>query len=131
MFSNSKKEKELIDREVELYKKEKFLEIDKVIEDYRSQRNLEIQDIAKIGLEQLAKHEHEFHHSKELKGIKLAKLESKIEALTEVVKAREEVVKADQNLLDSKTAEIKRLNDIITLLIKEQPKHTTTIQQLK
>lgn len=131
MFTNIRKQKELIDREVELYKKEKFLSIDKTIEDYRFKRQSEIQDIAKRCQEELGKYEHTYHYTKEQKGIELAKLEAKNEALAEVVKAREEVIKADQNLLNSKDAEIKRLNEIITLLIKEQPKHTTTIQQLK
>lgn len=131
MFTNIRKQKELIDREVELYKKEKFLSVDKTIEDYRFTRQSEIQDLAKRCHEELGQYEHDYHWTKEQKGIELAKLEAKNEALAEVVKAREEVIKADNNLLQSKDAEIKRLNEIVTLLIKEQPKHTTTIQQLK
>jgi hypothetical protein len=131
MFTNIRKQKELIDREVELYKKEKFLSVDKTIEDYRFKRQSEIQDLAKRYHEELGRYEHDYHWTKEQKGIELAKLEAKNEALAEVVKAREEVIKADNNLLLSKDAEIKRLNEIVTLLIKEQPKHTTTIQQLK
>jgi hypothetical protein len=38
---------------------------------------------------------------------------------------------SDEKLLISKDAEIKRLNDLITILINKQPQHTTTIQQLK
>ena len=131
MFTNIRKQKDLVDRDVKLYKEEKFLEIDKLIEDYRFDRQSEIQDIAKRCLEELAQYEHTYHYTKEQKGIELAKLEAKIEALTEVVKAREEVINADNNLLQSKNDEIKRLNEIVTLLIKEQPKHTSTIQQLK
>lgn len=131
MFTNIRKQKELIDREVELYKKEKLLSVDKTIEDYRFKRQSEIQDLAKRCQEELGEYEHTYHYAKEQKGIELAKLEAKAEALSQVVNARGEVIKADQNLLDSKDAEIKRLNEIVTLLIKEQPKHTTTIQQLK
>lgn len=131
MFRNIRKQKELIDREVELYKSEKFLAVEKQIEDYRFKRQSEIQDLAKRCNEELGEYEHTYHYAKEQKGIELAKLQSKNEALAEVVKAREEVIKADNNLLLSKDAEIKRLNDIVNLLIKEQPKHTTTIQQLK
>jgi len=131
MFTNIRKQKELIDREVELYKKEKLLAIDKTVDDYRFKRQSEMQDLAKRCHEQLGEYEHDFHSTKEAKGIELAKLEAKNEALAEVVKVRAEVIKADQNLLNSKDTEIKRLNEIVTLLIKEQPKHTTTLQQLK
>lgn len=129
MFRNLKKEKELINRELELYKNEKILEVDKVIEDYRSKRQVEMVNMAKRCHEELGNYEHDYHYTKEMKGIELAKLESKCEALVEVVKAREEVIAADNNLLNTKTKEIERLNDIIKLLIEKQP--TTTIQQIK
>lgn len=131
MFRNIIKQKELIDREIELYKAERILAVDKAVEDYRAIRQKEVQNLAKECLEQLGEYEHTFHNTKEQKGIELAKLQSRIDGLTEVIKAREEVVRADNNLLQSKDAEIKRLDDIVNLLIKEQPKHTTTIQQLK
>lgn len=113
MFTNIRKQKELIDREIELYKKEKFLSVDKTIEDYRFARQSEIQDLAKRCQEELGRYEHDYHWAKEQKGIELAKLEAKNEALVEVVKARGEVIKADNNLLQSKDAEIKRLNEIM------------------
>lgn len=131
MFKNIIKKKELINREVEIYKKEQFFAIDKAIENYRSERQNEIYELAKQGYEELGKYEHTYHYSKEQKGIELARLQSKNEALAEVVKSREEVIKSDQNLLDSKNSEIKRLNDIVNLLISKQQQHTTTIQQLK
>lgn len=129
MFKNIRKEKELIDREVQLYKKEKFLEVDKAVEDYRSKRHQEIQDLAKRCHEELGQYEHDYHYEKEQKGIELAKLQSKCEALAETVKAREEVIAADNNLLKAKTAEIERLNEIVKLMINKQP--STTIQQMK
>jgi hypothetical protein len=133
MFINIRKRKELIDREIELYKKEQFLLVDKAIEEYRLKSQAEIQrmdkqcqDMATRCAVELGQYEHTFHSTKELKGIEIAKLEAKEEALQLVVKARQEVISADQNLLDSKNAEIKRLNEIITMLIKEQPIHITT-----
>lgn len=129
MFTNIKKQKELIDREVKLYKNERYLEVDRSIESYRSQRQREVQDIAKKCAEQLGEYEHDFHSTKKKLGIELAQLEAKNVALIE--KLQKEFKNVDANLLVQKDAEIKRLNDIITLLIKEQPKHTTTLQQVK
>jgi hypothetical protein len=108
----------LINKEIELYKKEKFLEVDKEIEDYRSERQQEILILARTCHEQIGQYEHDYHYTKEQKGIELAKLEAKIESLKEVLKAREEVIEADNNLLKSKNNEIERLNEIIKLLIK-------------
>ncbi len=124
MFRDTKKEKELIDREIALYKTEKFVEIDKQIGDYRLKMAIEMQDLAKRCSEDTGKYEHTFHSTKELKGIELAKLEAKVESYIEILKAREEVNQADNNLLKSKDVEIKRLTDIINLIIKEQPKYT-------
>lgn len=120
---------ELTNREVELYKKEKFLEIDKQIEDYRSKRQSEMTDMAKKCHEQLGTYEHDFHQTKETRGIELAKLEAKIEALNEVLKARQETIAADQNLHNIRKLEIDRLNAIILQLINKQP--NVTVQQMK
>jgi len=129
MFKNIRKERELINREVELYRKEQFLEIDKEIEKYRADRNHEVQKMGRLCMKQLGEYKHEFHSTKEAKGIELAKLQAKCEAMKETVKAREEVIAADNNYLEAKKAEITRLNKIINLLIENQPE--TTIQQLK
>lgn len=123
------KQKELLDKEVELYKREKFLEIDKQIEDYRSKRQSEMRDMAIKCHEQLGEYEHEFHHTKETRGIELVKLEAKIEILNAVIKAREETINADQNLHNARKSEIERLNKIIQDLINKQP--NVTVQQMK
>lgn len=121
------KKKKLIDRELEVYKAERLVAINKQIEDYRSQRQTEVSELGKQCHEQIAQYEHEFHSTKEARGIELAKLQAKIEALNEVVQARNEVIQADNNLLKSKDAEIERLNNIVELLIKNQP--DTIVQQ--
>lgn len=131
MFGKIIRNKRIIDKEIELYKREKTLEIDRKIEDYRQKREVEMLDLAKRCHEELGKYEHDYHYTKEQKGIKLAELQAKIEALELSVKAREEVIAADNNLLNSKDAEIKRLNSLLELFINKQPQHTTTIQQLK
>ncbi len=128
MFT-SKKERELIDREVELYKQKKYLTVDVEVERYRSTRQIEVQSIAEQCAKQLGEYEHDFHSTKEKLGIELAQLKAKNVELIE--KLHKEFKNVDANLLIQKDAEIKRLNDIITLLIKEQPKHTTTLQQIK
>jgi len=122
MFRNIKKEKELIDREVKLYREEKFLEIEKSIETYRADRNREMEDIAKRCAKELGSHEHNYHHTLELRGIENAKLEAKKETLTEIVEA-------NKKLMDAKDAEIKRLYDLLSMLIVKQP--STIIQQHK
>lgn len=127
MFGKIKWKKALIDRELQVYKEERLLLIDREILTKKENILTEF----KKGTEQLGAYEHEFHHVKELKGIELAKLEAKIEISNEVLKAREEVIRADQNLLNSKNAEIQRLNELLTILIKESSKHGVTIQTLK
>jgi len=131
MFRNIKKEKELIDREIAIYRDERMLAVKSEIDAYLLKRQLETIDLEKRCHKELGEYEHVFHSAKEIKGVELAKLEAKVEAMVDVVAARDEVIKADNNLLKSKDKEIERLNDIVTLLIKEQPKHTTTLQQLK
>jgi hypothetical protein len=120
MFQNLFKEKPSLDQELDLYKKKRMLEIDQEVGEYKVQRQLEMVDMAKRCAEELGEYEHNYHHSKELKGIEIAKLEAKLEALAQTVKAREEVITADNNLLKSKDAEIKRLSDLLTLALKER-----------
>ena len=122
MFNNIKKERELVDREVELYREEKFLEIEKAVETYRASRNREMEDIAKRCAQELGYYEHDYHHAKELKGIELAELDAKKETLSEVIEA-------SKKLMDAKDAEIKRLYDLLSMLIVRQP--STIIQQQK
>lgn len=83
MFENTKKRKELIDREVKLYKNERYLEVDKSVESYRSQRQREIQELAVQCAKQIGEYEHDFHSTKERLGIELAQLEAKNVALIE------------------------------------------------
>lgn len=119
----------LINREVELYKKEKFLEVDREIHEYIKKREAVVADMGRKCHEQLAAYEHDFHQTKETKGIELAKLEAKVETLGEIIKAREEALNANAALLKSKEDEISKLNTIIMEMVKKQP--NVTIQQVK
>lgn len=65
MFNNIKKRKELIDRELKVYRQEKLAEISMEI----SQNYLDCR-------QQLAENEHDFHYQKETLGIEIAKLEA-------------------------------------------------------
>ena len=125
-FFNSK---EKIDKDLELYKERRKLEIDREIHDYEVAQKNKSLEIQKMGTRQLGEYEHEFHNTKEEKGIELAKLLAKVEQTAEILKAREEVIKADSNIHKVKDAEIERLNNIIIELIKKQP--SVTVQTIR
>lgn len=125
------RERASVDRELELYRKEKKLAIDLELQVYAAERQAETVEMAKKCATQLGEYEHTFHFTKEQKGIELAKLEAKIENLEEIAKLREGVSQSYVQLLATKDAEIKRLNDLVILLVKEQPKGGVTLQQLK
>jgi len=127
-FRNIAKEKEFIDREIELYKKEKTLEADKELENNRIRLRYEIVQLETSCARDTAKFEHSFHSTKEKKEAELAGLTARLEATTELISCRREIAMADENLIKEQKAEIIRLNNIIELLIKNQPK--TSIQNL-
>lgn len=105
------REKKVIDRELELYRQEELLAIDKEINE-RKQNNWNLLD------------EVRFATYKKIGEIntEVAKLEAKKEGLADLLKANEETNK-------QKDAEIKRLSETVQLLINKQP--STVIQQLK
>jgi len=126
---NLRKEKELLKKELELYKQEEILKVDIEVQTYRQKREKEISELGKKCHEQLGQYEHVFHNTKEVRGIELAKLEAKVESMNELIKARQEVIAADNNLISQLKAEIKSQKEIITLLINKQP--DITVQKLK
>tara|TARA_R110000772_G_scaffold17946_3_gene50092 strand:+ start:204109 stop:204477 length:369 start_codon:yes stop_codon:yes gene_type:complete len=119
IFRNLKKEKELYVRELDIYKKEELLKIDKEVENYRQKRSTDMTNLAKLCHEQLGEFEHDFHNTKEEKGVELALLNAE-------VKNHEKFITLNASLLDNKDKEIKRLNDLLTLTLKNQPQ--TVIQ---
>lgn len=110
MFRNFTKEKELVDREIELYKSEVKLKADQELQKFIEQRNEKMKEFAIMCYRQLGEYEHEFHSTKEKGGIELAKLEAKAEILDQVVNAK-------QSLIDSKNDEIQRLTELFNNLI--------------
>lgn len=108
-------EKELFDRELELYRREKYQKLNEDIENQKLER---LKEVAKLEIachRQLAEYEHEFHSTKEERGIELAKLEAKIEYLKENNEAY-------QTVLANKENEINRLVSVINSLTKIKTK---------
>jgi hypothetical protein len=104
-------EKQLFDRELELYRREKYQKLNEDIENQKLER---LKEVAKLEIachRQLAEYEHEFHSTKEIRGIELAKLEAKVEYLKENNEAY-------QTLLANKENEINRLVSVINSLTK-------------
>ena len=104
-------EKELFDRELELYRREKYQKLNEEIENQKLER---LKEVAKLEIachRQLAQYEHDFHSTKEERGIELAKLEAKVEYLKENNEAY-------QTVLANKENEINRLVSVINSLTK-------------
>jgi hypothetical protein len=74
-------EKKLFDRELELYRREKYQKLNEDIENEKLKRLKEIAELEISCHRQLAQYEHTFHSTKENLGIELAKLEAKVEYL--------------------------------------------------
>jgi hypothetical protein len=108
-------EKQLFDRELELYRKEKYQKLNEEIENEKLKRLKEVANIEIQCHRQLAEYEHEFHSTKEIRGIELAKLEAKIEYLKENNEAY-------QSILANKENEINRLVSVINSLTKIKTK---------
>jgi hypothetical protein len=104
-------EKQLFDRELELYRREKY---QKLNEDIENQKLKRLKEVAHLEIEchnQLAQYEHTFHSTKENLGIELAKLEAKVEYLRENNEAYSTIVA-------NKDIEINRLVSVINALTK-------------
>jgi hypothetical protein len=108
-------EKELFDRELELYRREKYQKLNEDIENQKLER---LKEVAKLEIachRQLAEYEHTFHSTKENLGIELAKLEAKVEYLRENNEAYSTIVA-------NKDIEIDRLVSVINALTKIKTK---------
>jgi hypothetical protein len=108
-------EKELFERELALYRKEKYQQLNEDIENTKIQRLKEIAELEITCHRQLAQYEHTFHSTKENLGIELAKLEAKVEYLKDNNEAY-------QAILASKENEINRLVSVINSLTKIKTK---------
>jgi len=104
-------EKQLFERELALYRKEKYQQLNEDIENTKIQRLKEIAELEIACHRQLAQYEHTFHSTKENLGIELAKLEAKVEYLKDNNEAY-------QIILANKENEINRLVSVINALTK-------------
>jgi hypothetical protein len=104
-------EKQLFERELALYRKEKYQQLNEDIENTKIQRLKEIAELEIACHRQLAQYEHTFHSTKENLGIELAKLEAKVEYLRENNEAY-------QTIIANKENEINRLVNVINSLTK-------------
>jgi hypothetical protein len=104
-------EKQLFERELALYRKEKYQQLNEDIENTKIQRLKEIAELEIACHRQLAQYEHTFHSTKENLGIELAKLEAKVEYLKDNNEAY-------QTIIANKENEINRLVNVINSLTK-------------
>lgn len=102
-------EKNRIDREVELYRREKMQNVNIDIENHKINRLKEIANLEVECHKQMAEYEHEFHSTKEERGIELAKIEAKIEAMNNIEPT-------SVYIIENKDKEIERLVTIINSL---------------
>lgn len=108
-------EKEMFDRELELYRREKYQKLNEEIENTKLKR---LKEVAHLEIEchkQIAEHEHTFHFTKENLGIELAKLEARVEYLKDNNEAY-------QTIIANKDNEINRLVSVIDSLTKIKTK---------
>jgi hypothetical protein len=108
-------EKSIIDREIELYRREKLNQVNNEIETHKVKRLNEVVEMEKQCHIQLAEYEHEFHSTKEERGIELAKIEAKIEALNTIEPTLVDII-------ENKDKEIERLVNIINSLTGNKTK---------
>ena len=108
-------EKNRIDREIELYRREKMQNVNIDIENHKIKRLKEVTNLEIECHKQLADYEHEFHSTKEIKGIELAKIEAKIEALNSIEPTLVDII-------ENKDKEIERLVNIINALTNHRTK---------
>ena len=110
-------EKQLFDRELELYRREKYQKLNEEIENTKLKRLKEVAEIELACHRQLAQYEHDFHSTKEERGIELAKLEAKAEMLKEGLENNSTTA-----IIEAKDAEINRLVNVINSLTKIKTK---------
>ena len=133
MFMNNK-QKQLADQEIELYKKEQKLKIDKSMIEYQDsildEKRSFIKDVETLGIncaKDTKDFEHKFHSEMETLKIKIAKEEAKLEYLEKEVEVKTELANSDkiayERIIKLKNDEIERLNTLFTKLIESSPQN--------
>ena len=79
------KEKNLIEKELDLYKKEKMYEIDLMVLNYKRVKEKEMLDLSLECNRQIGENEHKYHSTMEKLGIDIAKLTATKENLEQQI----------------------------------------------
>ena len=110
-----------IAKELDLYRQEEKLKIDLEILEYKKSSV----NMAKTCHDEMAEYEHEYHSTKEKRGIELEQLRVELVKVEAETKAKSEMLKNDEvafeRIIKEKDAEIQRLSDIVDSLIENLP----------
>lgn len=117
MFKNIKKRKELIERELELYRKEKLVSI-----------TLEIAQAHEKGAKEEQEYECTWHQNREVLNTKIAKLEAKKESYLSHLEKKLENYIAEYNAVNkAKDKTIQTLEDALRKAIEKIPTQVNNI----
>ena len=118
MFKNKKIEEKLVvekayleNKEIELNKRRKLLEIDEEVNNYRKDAQKAMHELAIQCAKDTKAYEHEYHSKREVLNVEIAKLEVLKETM-------EKGITSYKIQLDGKDKEIERLNNIVEQLIR-------------
>lgn len=129
MFKSIDK-KELVDHEIELYRRERILDLDRNLNTRKEENWEELNNLRVHSIKENKQLEHDFHQGKEQKNVELAKLDAQIEnkksifqkigefestkALMSEWKAKSE---ANDKIILSKDREISNLNEMVKVIV--------------
>jgi len=100
--------------EVDKIYQERLRLIDIKISEVNTARLAEVAQLAVTCADELGQHEHNFHHTMELRGIEIAKLDAKIEALKEM---EGNDARCYKEIIKNKDAEIEYLKKLIDKMV--------------
>lgn len=115
---DKEQDKKLIDKGLELYRREKILEINAEITEMIVAKKSEVQELALQCANQVKEYEHEFHSKREDLRVELAKLDSEIELKKEL---QEKENKALNREIDLLREALLGKNEIIKELLNKVP----------
>jgi hypothetical protein len=102
-FGSKIAEKPILDDSLKQYFEERKIELDKELDVYYKKKQLEFEIMS---AQQLGIYEHEFHYSKEQKGIQLAKLDAEIAFKSaslkdEIIKDKDKTIETLKEVINS------------------------------
>jgi len=100
--------------DLEKYRQEQLRLIEIEISESKTKRLAEVAQLAIECADELGQHEHNFHHTMELRGIEIAKLDAKIEALKEM---EGNDARCYKEIIKNKDAEIEYLKKLIDKMV--------------